>query len=188
MCTTFVTLFHHDLSRKIRYPLPDLIWPKDAAFHNQEVLREYSLIEPPKTQQNSQKTLQSLRTLGGNTLDQSSLSGREYDQLLTCVAAQLVVGIYTQALDIYLRQASEAEIELEWWGDIERSRPRAAYYLLQSTFPESAHRFQIIIECSIRLFVVQHSPLALQICFVPRFKSFGPVPYHRVCFCSRLRH
>ena len=135
--STFVTLIHHDLSRKTRSPLRQFSTPKGTDLRSNEILREYYLqLEPPRTQQTARKTFDSLRTLGGDTLEHPSLPGLEHDQLLTCVAAQLVTGVYTQLLDVYLDQASEAETELEWWGDIERSRLRTAYYLLQSTFPD----------------------------------------------------
>jgi len=43
-----------------------------------------------------------------------------------------MVGLYTKALKIHLDQATEAEAEAEWWGDIERSKLNVAWYLLQS--------------------------------------------------------
>ncbi|KAI0031065.1 ATP synthase regulation protein NCA2-domain-containing protein [Vararia minispora EC-137] len=48
------------------------------------------------------------------------------------VVGKLVAAIYAQTLEIFLNEASEVEAEAEWWADIERSRMRAGYYLLQT--------------------------------------------------------
>lgn len=52
--------------------------------------------------------------------------------LRTLIVRKLVVGLYTDALQLYLSEAVDAETEAEWWADIERSRWSIAYYLIQS--------------------------------------------------------
>jgi len=62
----------------------------------------------------------------------SLVSDPEEETLKHAVVAKVMVGLYTRALKIYLDQATEAEAEAEWWGDIERSKLNVAWYLLQS--------------------------------------------------------
>jgi hypothetical protein len=47
--------------------------------------------------------------------------------------AKTAVGLYANALDLYLDQASAAQDDAEWWADVEQSNQLAALYLLQST-------------------------------------------------------
>jgi len=56
----------------------------------------------------------------------------EEDTLRQAIIAKLVVGLYSEGLDICISQATKAEMEAEWWADIERSRRNVAWYLLQS--------------------------------------------------------
>lgn len=63
----------------------------------------------------------------------SLVSDPEEEALKHAVVAKVMVGLYTKALKIYLDQATEAEAEAEWWGDIERSKLNVAWYLLQTT-------------------------------------------------------
>jgi nuclear-control-of-ATPase protein 2 len=48
------------------------------------------------------------------------------------VLGRLVAAVYTEALDILLAEAIEAETEADWWADLGRSRLRVAHYLVQS--------------------------------------------------------
>ena len=45
---------------------------------------------------------------------------------------RLVAAVYTEALDILLAEAIEAEAEADWWADLGRSRLKVAHYLIQS--------------------------------------------------------
>jgi hypothetical protein len=56
---------------------------------------------------------------------------------------KLVAAVYAQTMDVFLHEASDVEAEAEWWAEVERSRLRAAYYLLQSTYLCS-----VICECA----------------------------------------
>lgn len=141
--TTFVTLIHRDLSGKIHVPLPRTASPPvspGSKIRDKDRLRDYFVqSDSPTSHRKAQQSLQVLRNFGGDALVQASSgsASSEQDALLAAIAAKLTVGLYTQLLDIHLNEASEAESELEWWADVERSRVRAAYYLLQS---ESGHR------------------------------------------------
>ncbi|KAI0769046.1 NCA2-domain-containing protein [Trametes elegans] len=56
----------------------------------------------------------------------------EEQTLRRAVLGRLALGLYAQALTTFLDEASEAEMDLEWWSDLGRSRRYAAYYLLQT--------------------------------------------------------
>ena len=56
----------------------------------------------------------------------------EQEALGAAIVAKVVVGLYLHVLTQYLEQARQADHELEWWAELERSRLQAAYYLLQS--------------------------------------------------------
>ncbi|KAF8555702.1 NCA2-domain-containing protein [Imleria badia] len=57
------------------------------------------------------------------------------DVVLQVVLAKIVFGLYANALDLYLDQASAAQDDAEWWAEVEQSNQLAASYLLQ-TFPK----------------------------------------------------
>lgn len=132
--STFVTLWHSELSAKI--PLPTTVTSAPATpsvdLQSREALRNYFLsLRPPRSRKDSQDGLRSVRMLTTeHALVQPSDS--EEEALWVAIAAKLTVGLYTQFLETYLNEASEAEAELEWWSDIERSRWRTTYFLLQS--------------------------------------------------------
>ncbi|KAH9080349.1 NCA2-domain-containing protein [Lactarius deliciosus] len=48
------------------------------------------------------------------------------------VLGRLVAAVYTEALDILLAEAIEAEAEADWWADLGRSRLRVVHYLIQT--------------------------------------------------------
>lgn len=77
--------------------------------------------------------INSLVELEHNSASSITAVDAEEELLKRAVIGKLVVGLYAEALDTYLNQASEVESESEWWADIERSRQNVAWYLLQST-------------------------------------------------------
>jgi nuclear-control-of-ATPase protein 2 len=54
-------------------------------------------------------------------------------ELNDAALSRLVAAVYTEALDLLLAEAIEAEIEADWWADLGRSRLSVAHYLIQST-------------------------------------------------------
>ena len=60
-----------------------------------------------------------------------SIDGEE-QALKDAVLSRLVAAIYAEALDTLLSEAITAEVEAQWWADLERSRLRVAYHLVQS--------------------------------------------------------
>jgi nuclear-control-of-ATPase protein 2 len=112
--------------------------------------------------------INSLVELEHNSASSIAAVDAEEELLKRAVIGKLVVGLYAEALDTYLSQASEVESESEWWADIERSRQNVAWYLLQSTsfFAYSA---------------LNHSPHSLR-CFA--YGKFG-TSYTSNCFSTR---
>ena len=134
--STFVAQVHNELS--LNLPLPSTapaspaIPGSGSASQSKQALREYFLdLQPPTSLDATQKHLQSIHAFKAERALVRTPGGEE-DALWVAIAAKLSVGIYTQLLDVYLGEASEAEDELEWWTNVERSRWRAAYFLLQS--------------------------------------------------------
>lgn len=58
----------------------------------------------------------------------------EQEALQAAIIGKVVSGFYLTALEQFLEEAQQADSELEWWRDIERSRLSSAYFLLQSEF------------------------------------------------------
>lgn len=130
---TFVSHLHHDLTSKIGLP-STVVSPGTPGLPSQsrQALRTYFLaLNPPTSLKSSQESVSRLQNLQKSGAFVQSSDGEE-EALLAAIAAKLAVGIYTQFLEVYLDEASEVEAELEWWSDIERSRWRTAYFLLQS--------------------------------------------------------
>lgn len=53
-------------------------------------------------------------------------------ELNDAALSRLVATVYTEALDLLLAEAIEAEIEADWWADLGRSRLSVAHYLIQT--------------------------------------------------------
>ncbi|KAF8133773.1 NCA2-domain-containing protein [Boletus edulis] len=54
------------------------------------------------------------------------------EMVLQAVLAKIAFGLYANALDLYLDQASAAQDDAEWWAEVEQSNRLAALYLLQT--------------------------------------------------------
>ncbi|KAH0832045.1 ATP synthase regulation protein NCA2-domain-containing protein [Lanmaoa asiatica] len=52
--------------------------------------------------------------------------------VLQVVLARIAFGLYANALDLYLDEASAAQDDAEWWAQVEQSNQLAALYLLQT--------------------------------------------------------
>jgi nuclear-control-of-ATPase protein 2 len=63
----------------------------------------------------------------------------EENTLKHAIISRLVVGLYSEGLDVCISQAVDAETEAEWWADIARSRRTVAWYLLQSIPIPTSH-------------------------------------------------
>ena len=67
----------------------------------------------------------------------------EEQALNDAVLGRLVAAVYTEALDILLAEAIEAETEADWWADLGRSQLRVAHYLIQSILSSKCIAFRI---------------------------------------------
>jgi nuclear control of ATPase protein 2 len=104
---------------------------------SRESLRSlYLSLTPPLSKETITNAVQFLQLHEQNfdTQNPQTLDNEE-KSLYEAVVGKLVAGIYAQTLDVFLSEASEAENRAEWWAEIERSRVRAVYFLLQSKFP-----------------------------------------------------
>jgi nuclear-control-of-ATPase protein 2 len=62
----------------------------------------------------------------------SSATDTEENDLKQAILGRLVVGLYSEGLDICISQAMDAETQAEWWAEVGRSRRNVAWYLVQS--------------------------------------------------------
>lgn len=131
--STFVTLLYRDLSPKVPLPPSSLTSPSTST----DALKDYYLqLSPPLTRRDAE---QAARALENFAHDGAFATADEQEDSLKCaVIAKVLLGLYTQTLQTYLDEAEDAETELEWWSDVERSRLSSAYYLLQSEYPSQA--------------------------------------------------
>jgi hypothetical protein len=159
-----------------------------------DVLRSLFLsLSPPISPKRAKEVIESLQRLEDDNKPVEGFASRSIDDeeqaLKDAVLGRLVAGIYAEALDTLLVEAITAEVEAEWWADLERSRLRVAYYFIQST-PSSLSFVSLLIlpTCS------QHCPSAfphslMMSCayYIPitspsRFRYSGPhrfVPFFR---------
>ncbi|KAG1770838.1 NCA2-domain-containing protein [Suillus placidus] len=61
------------------------------------------------------------------------------------VVRKTIFNMYALAIDIYLEESSAAQLDAEWWADIEQSTWSVASYLLQS-LPSRLHRVLQLIQ------------------------------------------
>ena len=107
---------------------------------SKDVLRSLFLsLSPPLSQSRARDGIKYLQELEdeNSTRPSAGHASRNTDSeeqgLKDAVLSRLVAGIYAEALDTLLTEAITAEIEADWWADLERSRLRVAFYLIQST-------------------------------------------------------
>ena len=93
--------------------------PRTAQFYRQID----TILKPPFTADAIQDVLTRL---------QNDVQQQPSDVVLQVVLAKIAFGLYANALDLYLDQASTAQDDAEWWADVEQSNRFAALYLLQS--------------------------------------------------------
>lgn len=67
----------------------------------------------------------------------------EEQALKDAVLGRLVAAIYAEALDTLLAEAIDSDIEAQWWADLERSRLRVAYHLVQSASSSNSPLFVV---------------------------------------------
>jgi hypothetical protein len=132
--STFVSIFVQDTVGRSQLSAQDQQQPENlatGATSERKQRLQNSLLElhPPTNEQSVLAALVLLR-------DTAAPSGDpEEESLKQAVLGRVVLGVYADALQAFLDQATEAETEAEWWDNIERSRYELAWYLLQSKGP-----------------------------------------------------
>jgi len=130
--STFVSVFAQDVAGRTQLPGAD--HRRQRSFtsgtdseRKQKLQNAWLELNPPATEHSILAALSLLR-------DTAAPSGDpEEESLKQAVLGRVVLGVYADALNAYLDQAAEAEREAEWWDNVERSRYKLAWYLLQST-------------------------------------------------------
>ena len=126
--STFVSVFVQDIAGRAQLPAADQQQQDFVSSSGRKQKLQNVLLElnPPPTEQSILDALGLLR-------DTAAPSGDpEEEGLKQAVLGRVVLSVYADALNTYLDQATEAEREVEWWDNIERSRYELAWYLLQS--------------------------------------------------------
>ncbi|KAI0304264.1 ATP synthase regulation protein NCA2-domain-containing protein [Multifurca ochricompacta] len=112
-------------------------FPFNSSSESKDVLRSLFLsLSPPFSYNRARDTIKYLQELEdyNNSKEGYTLCNADTEEqaLKDAVLGRLVAGIYAEALDILLAEAFAAEVEAEWWADLERSRVRVVYYLIQT--------------------------------------------------------
>lgn len=81
-----------------------------------------AILKPPFTPDTIQNALAHLQ----NDVGCSS------EPVLQVILSRVALGLYANALNLYLNEASIAQADAEWWAEVEQSNQLAALYLLQS--------------------------------------------------------
>ncbi|GJE91742.1 NCA2 domain-containing protein [Phanerochaete sordida] len=172
--STFVTLLHRELSSRVLLPPPSSPAAESAtasAYTNasRDALRTYlAELNPPISLPDARACLDALHRFEQGDV-RTSVDGED-EALQTAVLVKLLIGLYVQTLEVYLDEASDAETQLEWWADIERSRIRSAYYLVQ-TLPL---RIYNVVDTVIRSLRRQNLPLQLSSFTPTALQQFFP--------------
>ncbi|KAH9889850.1 NCA2-domain-containing protein [Cubamyces lactineus] len=139
--STFVSHIVADLSQKTLPPTAattpgDQLHAQAASAESQtkETLRSlYVKLDQSSSPESLRECIDALQTLEHHEKLLSAQATDEEEQTLRrAIIGRLALGLYAQALTMYLDEASEAESELEWWSELGRSRRYTAYYLLQT--------------------------------------------------------
>lgn len=131
--SSFVTLLSCDLSSRVSLLASSSASPPSTpnlAEKSNDTLSDY-LLELDSSLQDAEAgavAVDSLEREGAF----DSIADADGEVLKNAILARVLIALYVQTLETFLNEASDAETELEWWSDIERSEWRSAYYLLQS--------------------------------------------------------
>lgn len=138
--STFVSHIVADLSQKA-FPADAPSPPSGAqaqvhisSTQSKEVIRAlFVQLDQEQNPQSLRECISELQRLEyGQQLLSAALADGEEQALRRAILSKLALALYAQALSTLLDEAGQAEAELQWWGDVERSRRQVAYYLLQS--------------------------------------------------------
>lgn len=140
--STFVSHIVADLSQKA-FPADAPSPPSGAqaqvhisSTQSKEAIRAlFVQLDQEQNPQSLRECISELQRLEyGQQLLSAALADGEEQALRRAILSKLALALYAQALSTLLDEAGQAEAELQWWGDVERSRRQVAYYLLQSAY------------------------------------------------------
>ncbi|KAL0580643.1 Nuclear control of ATPase protein 2 [Marasmius crinis-equi] len=100
----------------------------------QLVLASLDQVDSKESIKHTEDATQLLLSLNGQEFVEGLPSRKDSEQIALeqTVLNKVMISIYSQALDVLLFQSLEAEKEMEWWDEVERSPSSVAYYLLQT--------------------------------------------------------
>jgi hypothetical protein len=115
---------------------------------SKDILRSLFLsLSPPFSPNRTRDAIKYLQEDGKLVGGYASRSIDDEEQALKdAVLGRLVAAIYAEALDTLLSEAINSDIEAQWWADLERSRLRVAYHLIQSASSSSSPLF-VVASC-----------------------------------------
>jgi nuclear-control-of-ATPase protein 2 len=131
MNSSFTTHYIQSLATSPALPDTSQAHPTSKKWNLQSLVVS---LKQPLSRSETRDTLHSLERIERDEAEVSPAdqADREEYALRRAVLGKIVIGLYAEALDTYLTEASEAEAEAEWWADVERSRRNVAYYFVQS--------------------------------------------------------
>ena len=95
----------------------------------------YVSLKPPLS---NQQVTTAVFSLQNHELNHTNFNVETTDEeeatLRHAVLGRISVGLYADAMNILLKEASDADVEANWWAEVERSRLNAGYYFIQSAF------------------------------------------------------
>ncbi|KAI0345995.1 NCA2-domain-containing protein [Trametopsis cervina] len=141
--STFIHEVNQELTSRLLTPASPSLTASSASLEasdsTKNALREcFADLPLPLTPSDIEANLQVLYSLMQEGVFGISADG-EQQALEAAIIAKVVTGIYLQTLEETLDEARRADSEVEWWTEIERSRLKSAYYLLQ-TLPDRLRR------------------------------------------------
>ncbi|KAJ3514475.1 hypothetical protein NLJ89_g2364 [Agrocybe chaxingu] len=101
------------------------------------------------TRHDVRESIEVLRKISTGVFQSQDVNGVEDSEeaaLEAAVVGKLTVALYADALDVYLRQATQVEAESEWWSDVENSRISLGLYLVQTLPARLVRVFKTIAE------------------------------------------
>jgi hypothetical protein len=131
MNSSFSTHYIASLPTPAALPEPSESHPSSKKQNLQSL---YVSLKQPLSRSDTRDTLQSLDRIERDETAAQAFHDREEFILKRAVIGKIVIGLYAEALDTYLTEATDAEAEAEWWADIERSRWNIVYYFIQSEY------------------------------------------------------
>ncbi|OCH92846.1 NCA2-domain-containing protein [Obba rivulosa] len=131
--SSFVSDLTVDLSTRVVLPTSVPPTPPGTQQKDKEALRSIFLnLNYHLSVSEVKECLETLQTYDNERAGSFDAGDDEEQALRRAVLGKVAVSLYAEALDTFLREASQAETEREWWNDIERSRTNVLYYLLQT--------------------------------------------------------